>query len=167
MEGDLSYRISLPSGIIECNTLILSEKVGQWCRLPYPNHPKGCPKYCKGPTCPPAAPHISTVVDMKKPIYFAFGDFDLAEHMAKMKLKYPDWSELQCRCVLYWQAKSRNLMRYKAKLAKYLTGANISIECPEGIGVYVYATARKNGLKREKIKNSRTCHHVALIGSRR
>jgi hypothetical protein len=33
-------------------------EAGKLCRLPYPNHPKGCPNYGKRALCPPKAPAL-------------------------------------------------------------------------------------------------------------
>ena len=157
MNKDKLYRIRQVKRIVCGDT-------GAWCQLPYRNHPKGCPNYGKRNTCPPDAPHISEVLDLEKPIYIAFSDFDLFSHMKRMSQKHPKWSVYQCRNVLYWQGTSKAEMRRRARIAKTIMGADTIIECAEGMGVNVYATCRHVGLKLEKIKNLKMCHHVALVG---
>lgn len=156
----------LPFGIIETTEIITTtnKRSGEWCQLPYPNHPKGCPKYNQSETCPPKASHIADVLDLRRPIYIAFSEFNLSSHMAKMKKKHPKWTDLQLRCVLYWQNTSRNQMRKRAKLAQALRGGDTIIECPEGAGVNVYATCRANGLPLQRIRYLTICRHIALIG---
>jgi hypothetical protein len=133
--------------------------------LPYPNHPKGCPKYGH-PKCAPNLPQIADVLNLKNPVYIAFSEFNLEAHARKMKEKHPHWTERQCKNVLYWQNTSRKWMRERARCAKILTGADTIIECPEGMGVNVYSTCIVAGLKLEKIKDLKICRHVALIGYR-
>lgn len=154
----------LPEGILRVRRVILSSKAGEWCRIPYPGHPKGCPNYGQRPSCPPHAPHIFDVVDSSKGLYLAYSTFDLEKHILRMRQSHPGWTGLQTHCVLYWQGVSRKEMRRKALAAKRLTGANMVVECPEGMGVNVYATCRKAGLVLEKIHCLKVCHHVAIVG---
>ena len=159
--------MKLPKGIREIKRIILSEKTGDWCQIPYPGHPKGCPNYNYYKTadrCPPRAPHITTVMYFKQPIYIVYSEFDLESDIERRKKNWPTATEKQLRCVLYWQETSRKQMRDRVKIAKYMTGANVSTSCPEGMGVNVYATCLKNGLKLEKIRHLKICHHVALVG---
>lgn len=148
---------------LETNEIVLTDRTLVWCTLPYPNHPKGCPKYGSG-KCAPDLPHITEALDFDEPIYIAFSQFDLGFHERKMKARHPHWTRRQCRNVLYWQGTSRAEMRRRAKLTKTVTQSDTIIECPEGMGVNVYATCFKVGLKLEKIKTLKNCHHVALVG---
>ena len=125
---------------------------GEWCKIPYPGHPKGCPNLCSGrDTCPPLAPKFLDVYDAKKPIYVVAQPFDLAAHVARMKAKHPEWSDRQARCVLYWQGGVRKLLRQKALEFKVrmeiLRGHPLQIEyCPEAMGVNVIKTAKRMSL---------------------
>jgi len=66
----------LPHGVIRAHGICLSERTVKWCRLPYPGHPKGCPKYgLKG--CPPDAPPIGKLMRMDRSIYIAYSTFNL------------------------------------------------------------------------------------------
>jgi len=156
----------LPHGIIKVERVIQSQNTGQWCRIPYPNHPKGCPNYGRD-GCPPNALHITKVLDFKQSIYIAYSEFNLQAHMKRMKEKHPHWSERQQRNVLYWQGTSRKQMRQRAKHIQYLTRADIVLTCPEAHGVNVYATCFVNGLHLEKIRHLIICRHIALIGFRK
>ena len=157
----------LPNWIYRIERLVINRNTGQWCQAPYPNHPKGCPKYDQSEGCPPKAPAVKDYFDISTPLYFVHSEFDLAIHIAEMKKKYPKWTLLQCKCVLYWQNTSRKQLRKRISEAFSILGANASTECPEGMGVNVYATARLAGLKLERIRHLSTCRHVALIGIRR
>ena len=155
--------MKLPFGIIEIGKIITNKNTGDWCKFPYPNHPKGCPNYGRE-GCPPKAPFIADVMDLRKPIYIAFSEFNLFAHVEKMRAKFPNWSERQLKCVLYWQGTSRKYMKQRATIAKSMTGANLVLTCPEAHGVNVYATCFLARLRLEKIKHLNICHHVALVG---
>lgn len=155
--------MQLPFGIIEAIRIITSRKTGEWCQISYPGHPKGCPNYGrKG--CPPDAPFITEIMDLRRPVYIAFSEFNVYMHMCKMHKKHPDWSERQLRNVLYWQGTSRKQMRQRAKIAQFYGGGDVVLACPEAHGVNVYATCFYSGLKIQKIKYLTTCRHIALIG---
>lgn len=151
---------------VETEDLIRSDNVGNWCRLPYPNHPKGCPKYGKSDDCPPRAPDVWEVFDGGRPLFFVHSEFDLAAHVAKRRAKFPEASELQLRNVYYWQQTSRKQLRGRVKQAAELLGPDTFAMVPEAMGVNVYATAMLSGLKLERIKGLKTCRHVALIGTK-
>ena len=155
----------LPSWIYPLKHLVLNDQVGRWCQLSYPNHPKGCPKYGKDKKCPPNAPKIKDYFDFDKPIWLVHSEFNLSNHILKMKEKHPGWSERQCKNVLYWQGTSRKQLRQRCIAAFLETGANIHTFVPEAMGVNVYLTARLAGLKLERIRHLKICRHVALVGT--
>lgn len=110
---------------------------GTWCCLPYPNHPRGCPKF---PDCPKQVFDFKDYSDDM--VWFAvIEEFDLKEHAIKMKKKHPKWSDRQCRCVLYWQSKVRKKLMDRCKEI----GGEI-IRDPEAAGVNLFATMSKYGL---------------------
>ena len=155
----------LPFGIIQAIRIIHNRDTGKWCQIPYPNHPKGCPKYGKK-GCPPDAAFITEIMDLRRPVYIAFSEFYLQGHITKMRLRHPDWTERQLHNVLYWQGTSRKQMRQRAKIAQFYSGGGVVLTCPEAHGVNVYATCFCSGLRIQKIKHLTTCRHVALIGFR-
>jgi len=148
--------------IIKLERVIISNRVGQWCKIPYPNHPRGCPKYGQDASCPPMAKFI---FDVSKPLYFVHSEFNLESHVFRMKKRNPHWSNLQCKCVLYWQGTSRKQMKERVKDAMWSLATNIFSDCPEGMGVNVYVTARLSGLKLERIRHLKTCRHISLLGT--
>ena len=161
---DRSKLKSLPPWIVPIKKLILNPSVGEWCQLPYPGHPKGCPNYGKNDRCPPKVQHVTDCFDLEKPLYFVHSEFDLKAHAAKMQEKHPGWSERQCRCVLYWQPKSRKQMKERAASACLELKTNRITACPEGMGVNVFATARLAGLNLERTRSINTCRHVSMLG---
>jgi len=146
--------------------LVRNDKSGDWCLLPYPGHPKGCPNYGKKKTCPPVVPLIDNFIDVDGPIYLVYSEFDLASHAKRMKAIHPEWTDRQCRCVLYWQGTSKKLLKFEIKKAVIETGLDLFVDKPEAVGVNVYATCALSGLKLEKIRDLKVCRHVAIIGQR-
>lgn len=153
----------MPYWIIVIKQIIEGTRVGAWCKLPYPNHPKGCPNYGRQ-GCPPTVPSLSSVVDQSKAQYLVFSEYSLEHHVMLMREAHPKWSERQLKNVLYWQGSSRAQLRRRVTSAKVLLGTDIALFCPEAYGLNVYATCLKHGLKLEKIRRLKLCHHVALIG---
>jgi len=118
------------------------------CRKPYYNHSKGCPNFRKRSDCPPFAPLFDKYIDMSKPIYVIYNIFDFKSHIEKMKLKHPEWSEHQLKCVLYWQNSARKQLRLKCeKFLKEYEGLDYEIiTCPEAMGVNLTATMQNIGI---------------------
>ncbi len=159
--------MNLPDWILPVKILCHSPKVQDFCRLPYPGHPKGCPNYGVKKHCPPKAPYITKILDITKPMYLVFSTFDLAAHMRKMHRRHPKWTERQLRNVYYWQNTSRAQLRQRMlQVAMDVPTITVLIPAPEAYGVNMYVTCRHAGLPLEKIKHLKTCHHVGLIGSR-
>ncbi len=154
--------------LIEIKKPIISNKTGDWCRIPYPGHPKGCPNYGDNnhPYCPPTAPRFEDYFDLKCPIYLIYSEFNLGAWVEKMKAKHQKWSDRQCRCVLYWQEGARQKLAEKYSLAMWEKRCNRVTACPEAMGLNVYVTARLHGLILEPIKSLSICRHVAIIGRR-
>lgn len=113
------------------------------CKMPYWQHPKGCPNYGKRSTCPPQAPFFRQAFNIYEPIYAVVNEFDLANHVSKMKAKHTDWTDPQLRCVLYWQGTARKQLREKVEqiLTMELKGY-IATYCPEAMGVNVDVTLK-------------------------
>lgn len=134
-------------------------KDGSWCTLPYPNHPKGCPNF---PDCITHFRDFKELEDRFK-WYAVIEKFDLAAHAEKMKEKHPNWTERQCRNLLYWQNKVRKRLRDKAY--KFHGLGDCVLEIPEACGVNVFATMKKVGVHIESPKPM-TVTKIMLVGKR-
>lgn len=150
--------------ITEIDRLVTTKKHGDWCRIPYEGHKKGCPNYGKKDDCPPKAPFIKDFLDTSKPMYLVNSVFNVEAHAIKMKQKHPEWSVKQCRCLLYWQGTSRKQLREKVAFAQRRLEVDTVLYVPEAMGVNVYATGAIVGLHLDKIRYLDTCRHVALLG---
>ena len=130
---------------IELAQLVVDYRAREWCRLPYPDHPKGCPNYDHKATCPPRVCMVESFVDITKPLWLIVEPFDLSAHIAKMLKSHPDWSSRQARCVLYWQGGVNR--RLEKACQEFVQGnEKVYTICPEAMGVDVIHTARKAGL---------------------
>lgn len=132
---------------LEVLKLSINMKAREWCLLPYPDHPKGCPNY-NDPKhegiCPPTAPLIQDFIDIKKPMFLIVEAFNLDAHVQHYLSK--GWSERQAKCVLYWQNGVRSRLKGKCMaFIKSHTGF-ITTLCPEAMGVNVIATAQLAGI---------------------
>ena len=132
--------------------LIIEPKAqGYWCQLPYPGHPKGCPNFGKKNGCPPTSEIFSE--NYQPPYYLITETFDIESHIQKMKKRHPEWSERQCRNLLYWQKTVNKKLKEKAK--QYLASLNENsmklIEIPEATGINVFQTCANVGIYLEKI----------------
>lgn len=133
--------------IIELNPKIIpfDKKIQSLCRRPYYRHPHGCPNYGK-PGCPPSQPLINEVLNFQKKIYLIYTEFDLGAHARKMKQKFPNWSEHQIYCVLYWQSRARKFHRQEEKKAIKKHDLNFIRKDPEALGINVTELMKRVGV---------------------
>lgn len=135
----------------------------EWCALPYPGHPHGCPNIGKYPDCPPLAPRIEEVVDLSRPIWWVGSVFDLATFRQRMLERHPDWSERKAECVLYWQptVRKRNGVLIAEFLAEHPGAVAFS---PEGLGVNATTTLRAAGVDIRWKRPLQIVHKGSMIG---
>ena len=135
--------------IIELPSVVYDERArsGAWCKLPYPDHPKGCPNF---PKCINERPSFQEIGSPFK-WYAIIEEFDLKAHAGKMKEKHPNWSDRMCRNLLYWQNGVRKRLKEKAIKATELVAVKgttyIILDIPEAHGVDVYKTMEQVGVK--------------------
>lgn len=142
---------------------------GTFCTLPYPNHPRGCPNF---PKCVideqyniigQCSNDISNIMDLEW--YVVIEEFNLEEHIKKMKEKHPDWTELQCKCVLYWQNKVQKKLRQKTeRVCKEIDSCCYTLK-PEALGINVFGTMAKVGII--LYKNPKLVRKIAFIGKKK
>lgn len=157
-------RLNMKHYILDATgNLQINMKARSWCKLPYPNHPKGCPNFGRRETCPPLVPPIDEVFKLDMPVWLVAVEFDLATHMDKMRKKHPNWSDRQLRCLLYWQGTVvKELKIVSGKTCQGYPGT-VYTTCPEAMGVNVISTGRKLGLPIQ-LKPKDTVYKMALVG---
>lgn len=147
---------------------IISANTVEWCKLPYPNHPKGCPNFGKRGGCPPDAPLWQSLVE--SPYLLVYQRFDLEAQENRMLKKHPNWSTRQARCCLYWQKSVTSSVIAEAQkfvLLDYLFGSKslYIIKNPEGAGVDLFRTCRLVGIELERdYLNQKYVYKMVLVG---
>lgn len=135
----------------------------EWCKLPYPGHPKGCPNYGLKSHCPPQAPKIEDWLDLTKPHWFVVVDFNLKEFARQLRHKNPDLTDRQTRCVLYWQGKVRKMLKDDIAKFQYHHPGTVFTLLPEAMGIHVITTARRVGIP-IKARPEDIIIKIALVG---
>lgn len=128
-------------------TPIIDKSVRLLCMRPYHNHKKGCPNFNNRKTCPPTVPLWDEVCNIRLATFIYVTRFNLEEHVEKMRVKHPNWSEYQLACCLYWQSKARKPLQKYIK-DHTLPGMFMTI-CPEALGINVTETLKHVGITLE------------------
>jgi hypothetical protein len=128
--------------------------------LPYPGHTRGCPNF---PKCPREHPDIRKLKGFTW--YAVTEEFDLLAHSKKMAKAHPQWTERQCRNLLYWQGGVRKRLKEKA-LEQFDPSTDVLLEIPEASGVQVFKTMASVGIQIQRSKPGRIIK-VMLIGKSR
>ncbi|MFX0093338.1 MAG: hypothetical protein ACFFBD_16400 [Candidatus Hodarchaeota archaeon] len=143
--------------------LAIDYRAREWCLRAYPGHPQGCPNFGKKQTCPPNAPLIEDWLDLTKQHWFVVNRFNFLSHVQRMKEKHPEWSERQCRCVLYWQGSTKKALReFCLTFVREHPNMIFSL-VPEAMGVHVLRTARLLGIP-IRARPNEFVYKIALIG---
>jgi hypothetical protein len=145
--------------MIRLETVIYDKRArdGTWCKLPYPNHPNGCPNF---PLCPNKYQDLSELNNIDW--YAVIEEFDLKAHAESMKARHPDWTDRQCRNLLYWQNGVRKRLREKAYRN---ANGGIVLEIPEACGVNLFATMSRVGIRLKR--NPDLIKKIMLVGLRK
>jgi hypothetical protein len=143
-------------------SLCIEKRAREWCKLPYPGHPNGCPNYGVASDCPPKVCFVNDFMNLLMEHFFIVETFDLSAHAKTMAAVHPEWSEKQCKCCLYWQNGVRKRLRQQCgEFIKQHPGYVFTL-IPEAMGVNVFRTAHRHGLMIRK--NPTVVHKVALVG---
>jgi len=145
-------------------SLIITDKIGKWCQLPYPNHKHGCPNYNKSEKCPPKSKKVDEVFDLNKNHWFLLYRFDMGTHEQNMKIKHPKWSRKQCRCVLYWQKGIKKKLKDMYLEMKKTDPELIYTDIPEALGINVISTIKRNFSIPIDVKPDAVIFKVSMVG---
>ena len=144
---------------------VYQPEVRALCCKPYPGHPKGCPNFGHAERCPPHAPLLPEVFDLKREVFAIYNRFDLGAHVAKMRNAHPDWGERQLVCCLYWQGTARGqLAKEIARITRAWPEKGWTIlHTPEACGVNITATMAAIGVRLQWPPQDYT-YQIALVG---
>lgn len=143
--------------------VIYDVRVRDWCKMPYPDHPHGCPNYDKKDICPPKVCMVDEYFDTDKPVGFVVTEFDLGAHVQKMLEKHPEWTMRQARCVLYWQSRARKVLKEATDEALSTSEFDLASYCPEAMGVNLFRTMRNVGVTLKKNPTS-IVYKINMVG---
>lgn len=148
-------------------SLIVTEETHDWCRLPYPDHPKGCPMYGTRDSCPPKAPMIGEILDLGQPTYVIAVEFNLKNHVAQMKRLHPDWTDAQSRNPRYWQSTARKELKKEIEWVSIEIPNLFAVMRPEAHGVDLAKTIEKSlGIVLEFPPKNKA-YQIAVMGTRK
>jgi len=144
---------------IEPATLVFTEKVREWCKLPYPGYKHGCPSNCEARNTP-TSEWEKRVKNNHDVFTLVWIELDFAEYKRLRKMDHENWSERMLGNSRHWQNSVKSL------LSAYLTenyplcdtcasclGAGSGLKgqpSMEACGIFVFNTLVKNGIKFEK-----------------
>lgn len=147
--------------IIPLSKVAIESKVQDWCKLPYPDHPKGCPNYGKV-NCPPTTKLLN---EFASPPYTLLAvRFDFESYLKTMKEKHPNWSERQLRNLLFWQgAVDKQLKDFSEEQQRKIPNSRI-IYKPEAYGVNLFVTCMLAGIRLER-NPKKYVWKISLLGN--
>lgn len=146
---------------IEPETLIFTEKVREWCKIPYPgaNHKYGCPNDCPARKIP-ASVFEKDVKENYDTFFLIWSELDFTRYKELRAVEHNDWSPAQVKSVYYWQNSVKSILsKHIAKThpdcdsCSSCLGAGSGFgESPsmEAAGIFVFATLVKNHIPFEK-----------------
>jgi len=142
-------------------TLVIQPETREWCKLPYTGHPKGCPNYGISKECPPKIEKVNKIFNLSKKHWFAIEEF--TNTCKKMLLLHKNWSQKQTKCCLYWQNSVRKKLKEQCLEFIYSHPNCIYTLIPEAMGINVFRTAYKHGIKINRNAYP-IVYKIALIG---
>ena len=152
--------------------LVIDHSVRALCTRAYPGHPKGCPNFDKCDRCPPKAPPIEDVLDLRWDVVAIYNVFPLGAHVARMRIKHPTWTERQLANCLYWQGTARAQLKkmiasFHTDIMMLMPGVRYTVlTTPEACGVNVTETMRGAGIVLEWPPRV-FAHQVAIAGAKK
>jgi len=145
-----------PAQYFKLDRVIGGDYVGDWCRLPYPRHPLGCPNFGQKKKCPPKSVKWTELI--QEPYYFVIHEFDLEVWVNKHRN----------RNYFLYQTGARKILK---DFCREVIGIEEMLEPtilmqPEKNYVNVFSTCRIHGVKLEK-NPQKIVKFVAMIGTKR
>lgn len=145
------------------STLVIQTATREWCRWPYPDYPKGCPRYGKDGICPPKAPPLDEFFDLARPVAFLVAEFDLKAHREKMLRKHPKMSVRNANNCRRWQSHVEALLRVGILSLREVRGYQAWTLKPEAMGLNCFRTMHNLGLSLKRNPQD-IVYKIAMLG---
>jgi len=148
--------VNLDANVIDKSTIVFSQQVREWCKLPYPGYPNGCPNYGKNPLCPPNSPYRADVLCKNAVFTLVTATFDIVPYAAKTKELHPEFSDKQARNSRLWQSSIKRMLSDKILNEIPYTdilgtgGGLLGYQSAESGGVDMFATFQRNSIPFDK-----------------
>lgn len=160
---EVSELVNCDEKDIPASSILFKEEVREWCRLAYPDHPRGRRNYGKCDLCPPKAPYRADILDTFSHFKTIYAVFDFKRYKELVIEAHDQWTERQVENVLWWQSGVKNVLKQKV-LSNYVRGARDIVadvilgagsgfgnyQSMESAGIDVFTTMRKNGIQMER-----------------
>lgn len=140
---------------------VIDYSVRGLCLKPYHGHKKGCPNFNHKLGCPPNVGFFDKMYDLTQPVYLIWNEFDLKTHVDNLRAKYPNWSDYQLKCCLYWQPRARKFLLEELKKFKKEFPEYHITKCPEAEGVNLTKIMNNIGITLEWPPENKT-YQIAL-----
>jgi len=112
---------------------------------------------------------LDEIIDLSKPVWAIWIEFDLERQRTEMWAKHPKWSRRRAECCLYWQKGVLAELRHQ--VASFCTmmvlGTKeklMALYCPEACGVNVTETMKRIGIELQWPPND-IVYKIAFIGT--
>jgi len=132
------------------NNIIHGKRFQNLCRMPYYNHPKGCPNYSKRSDCPPCA-RVDERFDLTQPMYVIYTEFPVGQFAERMRACHPEWSNQprQWYNCIRWQGIARKQHKIDIKAFQQEFPELFVDQNPEALGVNVTEMMKQAGIDLE------------------
>ena len=132
-----------------------------WCRLPYPDHPLGCPNFGKKKGCPPNVDYFLDVVEPEVKIAYLYFNFE--EYLNWRRSNHPDWTERALRNPRHFQRHLDAVLRKNIKALEI--SDFIPVYNPEAMGVNLHKTCSSVGINLQWPPKDRM-YRIALLAKK-
>jgi hypothetical protein len=106
--NDSLLKVSFHS--ITIKDLIIDPNVRDYCLLPYPDHPHGCPNYGKSPLCPPQSVfHPLSHYEPFSSFHLAICQFNLETYCEERRRRFPKSTDKALRNPRLYQAHVKKI----------------------------------------------------------
>lgn len=133
-----------------------------WCRLPYPNHPLGCPNFNKREGCPPKTEYFLDVFEPE--VKIAYLNFNFEEYLNWRRGTHPDWTDRALRNPRHFQRHLDAVLRKNIKSLK-MSETLIPVYDSEAMGVNIHKTCSTAGIDLQWPPKDRM-YRIALLAKK-
>jgi len=110
---------------------------------------------------------IGEILDLGQPTYVIAVEYNLKDHLTRMKRLHPDWSELQARNPRYWQSVARKELKKEIEHVNIDIPNLFAVMRPEANGVDLAKTMEKYCGVILEFPPRDKAYQIAVMGTKR